>query len=105
MLAVLASPVLTAGGLVTLLEPPQHIGTSAFLLGSFLLIDRAPGWRFTAPLVGLILLAGQVGDATVLYVGVPAVLLVGAYHVLGLAEPAGGCGGTSPRASTARGSG
>ena len=82
VLAVLASPVLTAGGLVTLLEPPQHIGTSAFLLGSFLLIDRAPGWRFTAPLVGLILLAGQVGDATVLYVGVPAVLLVGAYHVL-----------------------
>jgi hypothetical protein len=82
VLAVLAAPALTGAGVATLLEAPQHIGTSAFLLGSFLLIDRAPGGRLTAPLVGLILLAGQVGDATVLYVGVPAVVLVCAYHVL-----------------------
>lgn len=82
VLAVLAAPVLTGAGLATLLAAPQHIGTSAFLLGSFLLIDRALGWRYTAPLVGLILLAGQVGDATVRYVGVPAVVLVCAYHAL-----------------------
>jgi hypothetical protein len=53
-----------------------------FLLGSFLLIDRAPGWRFTPPLLAAILVAGQIGDATVLYVAVPAVLLVSAYRVL-----------------------
>jgi hypothetical protein len=82
VLAVLAAPALTEPGVATLLEAPQHIGTTAFLLGSFLLIDRAPGWRWTAPVVGLILLTGQVGDATVLYVDVPAVLLVCAYRVL-----------------------
>ena len=82
VLAVLAAPLLSAAGVATLLEAPQHIGTSAFMLGCFLLIDRAPGWRFTAPLVGVILLIGQVGDATVLYVGVPAVVLVGAYRAV-----------------------
>ena len=82
VLAVLAAPAVTEPGVLTLLEAPQHIGTSAYLLGSFLLIDRAAGRRFTAPLVGVILVAGQLGDATVLYVAVPAVLLVCAYRVL-----------------------
>jgi hypothetical protein len=53
-----------------------------FLLASFLLIDRAPARRFTPPLLAVILCAGQVGDATVLYVAVPAVLLVQAYRIL-----------------------
>jgi hypothetical protein len=82
VLAVMAAPLLTAPGVATLLEAPQHIGTSAYLLGPFLLADRAPRWRLTAPLVGVILLAGQVGDATVLYVAVPAVVLVCAYRAL-----------------------
>jgi hypothetical protein len=81
-LAVLAAPLITSAGVAILLEAPQHLGTAAFLLGSFLLIDRAPTWRFTAPLAGAILCAGQVGDATVLYVAVPAVVLVCAYRVL-----------------------
>lgn len=80
--AVLVGPLVTGQGVAILLQKPDHIGTSAFLLGSFLLIDRAPGWRFTPPLLLLILCAGQLGDATVLYVAVPAVVLVCAYRVL-----------------------
>jgi hypothetical protein len=82
VLAVLAVPVVTWPGVATLLEAPQHVGTAAYLLGPLLLIDRAREWRFTAPLAGLILFAGQIGDATVLYVAVPTVMLVCAYHVL-----------------------
>ena len=52
------------------------------MLVSFLLIDRAPGRRFTPPLLCAILCAGQIGDATVRYVAVPAILLVCAYRVL-----------------------
>jgi hypothetical protein len=80
--AVLAAPVVTQQGASILLYAPDHIGTTAFLLFSFLLIDRAPGRRFTPPLLAVILCAGQVGDGTVLYVGVPAVLLVCLYRVL-----------------------
>ncbi len=82
VVAVLAAPNITDQGASILLEGPDHIGTSVFLLGSFLLIDRVPGRRFTPPLLAAILVAGQIGDATVLYVAVPAVLLVSAYRVL-----------------------
>jgi hypothetical protein len=80
--AVLAAPVVTQQGASILLEKPDHIGTSVFLLVSFLLIDRAADRRFTPPLLAVILCAGQVGDGTVLYVGVPAVLLMCLYRVL-----------------------
>jgi len=80
--AVLAAPVVTQQGASILLEAPDHIGTAAFLLFSFLVIDRAPGRRFAPPLLAAILCAGQVGDGTVLYVAVPAVLLVCLYRVL-----------------------
>jgi hypothetical protein len=82
VIAVLAAPLLTRTGVSFLLEEPDHTGTSAIMLASFLLIDRAPGRRFTPPLLGAILGLGQVGDATVRYVAVPAVLLVCAYRVL-----------------------
>jgi len=82
VLAVLAVPLVTLPGVSILTGTPNHFGTSAIMLGSFILIDRAPDRRFTAPLLGAILCAGQVGDATVLYVAVPAVLVVCAYHVL-----------------------
>ena len=51
VIAVLAAPIVTQQGVSILLAVPDHIGTSAFLLGSFLLIDRAPGRRFTPPLL------------------------------------------------------
>jgi hypothetical protein len=82
VVTVLAVPLLTTSSVPLLLESPDHIGTSAFMLASFLLIDRAPGWRFTAPLVCVILCAGQLSDLTVRYVAVPAVVLVCGYRVL-----------------------
>jgi hypothetical protein len=82
VIAVLAAPLLAPQGVYTLLELPDHTGTAAILLFSFLLIDRAPGRRFTPPLLCAILIAGQLSDATVLYVAVPTVLVVCAYRVL-----------------------
>jgi hypothetical protein len=82
VVAVLAAPLVTNSGVGLLLEKPNHFGTSAFLVGSFLLIDRAPGRRFTSPLLCAILCAGQLGDATVRYIAVPTILVVCAYRVL-----------------------
>jgi hypothetical protein len=82
VIAVLGSPLLTRSGVSFLLEEPDHTGTSAIMLVSFLLVDRAPGRRFTPPLLCAILCAGQIGDATVRYVAVPAILLVCAYRIL-----------------------
>jgi hypothetical protein len=82
VIAVLASPLLTLRGVSILLSAPDHTGTSAIILASFLLIDRAPGQRFTPPLLCAILCAGQIGDESVRYVAVPAILLVCAYRIL-----------------------
>ena len=82
VIAVLAAPLFTTSSVALLLEEPDHIGTSAFLMASFLLIDRAPDRRFTAPLLCVILCAGQLSDLTVRYVAVPAVLLVCGYRAL-----------------------
>jgi hypothetical protein len=82
VVTVLAVPLLAALTVFALLEEPDHIGTSMFLLVTFLLIDRGPDRRFTAPLVGLILCAGQFSDDTVRYVAVPAVVLVCGYRAL-----------------------
>ena len=82
VITVLAAPLILAPGVILLLEVPDHFGTSVFLLGSFLLIDKAAGRWFTAPLAGVILWVGQLGDATVRYIAVPAILVVCAYRVL-----------------------
>ena len=82
VVAVLAAPLLALPTVWVLLEEPDHIGTSLFLLLSFLLIDRVPDRPFTAPLVCLILCAGELSDLTVRYVAVPAVVLVCGYRVL-----------------------
>jgi hypothetical protein len=65
-----------------LLGAPDHIGTSVFLLVSFLLIDRVPARWYTPPLLLAILCAGQIGDATVRYVAVPAVVVVCGYRAV-----------------------
>ena len=90
VIAVLAAPMLTTQSVGYLLEQPDHTGTVAILLLSFLLIDRAPGWRFTPLLLGMILVAGQVGDATVRYTAVPAIFVVCAYRVLAAGKIRGG---------------
>jgi hypothetical protein len=82
VVAVMAVPLLTVPTVPVLLEEPDHIGTTMFLLVTFLLIDRVPERRFTAPLVALILCAGQLSDLTVRYVAVPAVVVVCGYRVL-----------------------
>jgi hypothetical protein len=82
VVAVLAAPLLFLPQVWVLLEEPDHIGTAVFMLAPILLIDRAPGRRFTAPLVGVILAAGQFSDLTVRYVAVPAIVLVCLYRVL-----------------------
>jgi len=65
-----------------LLGAPDHTGTSVFLLVSFLLIDRVPARRYTSLLLLAILCAGQIGDATVLYVAVPAVVVACGYRAV-----------------------
>jgi hypothetical protein len=82
VIAVLASPLLILTNVGIPLEAPDHMGTSAFLLVCFLLIERVPSKRYTAPLLCLILCAGQLGDATVRYIAVPAIVLVCAYRLL-----------------------
>jgi hypothetical protein len=105
---VLAGPVLTGPSLRLVLEEPDHIGTSVFVLGSLLLADLmarqragllggsegssppepAAAYRSSrrsaviALLVCVILTAGQFSDMTVRYVAVPAVVLVCGYRAL-----------------------
>ncbi len=74
--------VMTAGladSFIFLLKP-DHAATSAFLLACFLLIDRAPSRWFTPLVLFVILCAGQIGDALVLYVAVPTIILVSLYR-------------------------
>jgi hypothetical protein len=82
VVAVLAVPLLNTQTVWVLLEEPDHIGTSMFILVSFLLIDRVPDRRFTAPLICVILCVGQFSDLTVRYVAVPAIVLVCGYRML-----------------------
>ncbi len=82
VIAVLAAPLLTSAGVGIVLEEPDHTGTSAIVLLCLLLIDRAVGRYFAPVLLCAVLCAGQIGDATVLYVGVPTVLVVSAYRAL-----------------------
>jgi hypothetical protein len=82
VVAVLAAPLLYTPTVWVLLEEPDHIGTSMFVLVSFLLIDRVPDRWFTAPLICVILCAGQLSDLTIRYVLVPAIVLVCGYRML-----------------------
>jgi hypothetical protein len=81
VLAVLAAPIF-GGATYLVLEEPDHIGTGVFIIGSFLLIDRLTGRWFTAPLLLVILCAGQFSDLTVRYVAVPAIVIVCGYRAL-----------------------
>jgi hypothetical protein len=78
---VLAVPLLSAFGVWTLVEEPDHPGTSVFMLACALVVNRLPdlpppraarSWRVPV-VVCVILVAGELGDATVTYVAVPAI--------------------------------
>ncbi|MGH3264537.1 MAG: hypothetical protein ACRDNS_21365, partial [Trebonia sp.] len=82
VLAVLAAPVF-AGTMFLVVEEPDHIGTSVFIIGSFLLVDRLSARRVAGPLLLLaVLSAGQFEDLIVRYVAVPTIVLVCAYRAL-----------------------
>ena len=82
VVAMLSIPLMSLLSLWLLLEEPDHTGTPAFLLAAVLLIDRLADRRFTAPLVGVLLCVGEIGDATVEYVIVPAIVLACALRLL-----------------------
>ncbi len=82
VVAVLAAPTLIAVNVWLPLGIPDHTGTAVFLLIPCLLVDRVPDRWFTAPLLAFLLCAGQIGDVTVRYVAVPAIVGVCAYRVL-----------------------
>ena len=82
VVAVMAAPLLVHANVSTLLGQPDHTGTAAILLAAFLLIDRFPGRGFTSPLLCAILCAGQIGDDTIRFVAVPAIVVVSVYRVL-----------------------
>jgi hypothetical protein len=82
VVTVMAAPLLALQSVKTLLEEPDHTGTSVFILVAFLLIDQAVRPRarlrtaISAPLLCVILCAGEFSDLTVRYVAVPAIVLV-----------------------------
>jgi hypothetical protein len=81
VVAVIGAPDLVNGSRWLSIGLPDHTGTTVFLLLGCLLVDRALGWRWTAPLLCLLLCAGQVGDVTVRYVYIPAIALVCALQI------------------------
>ena len=87
VVAVLAAPILVRSDRWVPLGLPDHTGTTVFTLLSVLLVDRARSWRFTPPLLCLILCAGQLSDVTVRYVAVPAIVLVCLYQALRAPAP------------------
>jgi hypothetical protein len=88
VVAVLAAPIFQTTDSWIPISLPDHTGTSVFLLLPFLLIDRADrdnrasAARYTAPLLCLILAAGQLSDVTVRFVAVPAIVVVCGYRLL-----------------------
>ncbi len=74
VVAVIGAPELVPAHRWLAIGLPDHTGTTVFLLLGARLIDRALGWRWTAPLLCLLLGAGQLGDVTVRYVYVPAIV-------------------------------
>lgn len=74
--ALLAVPLFGGSLAGTLLGPPDHLGTAVFLLGAYLLCDRAAGRKGATWCLFALLVLGQLGDATVKYVGVLPVVVV-----------------------------
>jgi hypothetical protein len=96
--AILLIPLASPYGVSLLLEQPDHIGTSAFLLAAFLWADaagRCGGWRDgrfvrLAPFaVFAVCTAGILSDDTVTYIAVPAVAMVCGLRGLQARRPLG----------------
>jgi hypothetical protein len=72
---IMIAPQVGAGSSVLLLEP-DHTGTGVPLLLTFILLDRAPRRWWVPAAIGLMLVWGQIGDWTVLAMGVLPVVVV-----------------------------
>jgi hypothetical protein len=96
--AILLVPLASPYGVSLLMEQPDHVGTSAFLLAAFLLADlagRRQGWRDGRAVrllpfaVLAVCTAGILGDDTVTYVAVPALAAVCGLRALQAGRPLG----------------
>jgi hypothetical protein len=65
----------------TLLESPDHVGTSALVLLTWLLLDRAPRRWYVPPAITFLLVCGVVSDNTVVVTGVLPLLSVCAVRI------------------------
>ena len=65
----LSAPLCFGGIASLLLEMPNHLGTAAFILFAFLLYARYADRRAAAFILCALLVAGQIGDETVRYIG------------------------------------
>jgi hypothetical protein len=65
----------------TLLESPDHVGTSALVLLTWLLLDRAPRRWYVPPAITFLLVCGVVSDNTVAVTGVLPLLSVCAVRI------------------------
>ena len=72
---IMIAPQVGPGAYVLLLEP-DHTGTGVPLLLTFILLDRAPRRWWVPAAIGLLLVWGQIGDQTVLAMGVLPVVVV-----------------------------
>jgi hypothetical protein len=74
-LAVMAVPV-PGSSFQTLLDSPDHTGTSIGVLLALIVVDRWPRDRATAWVVGAVLAAGQISDPLVVVIGAVPMLFV-----------------------------
>jgi hypothetical protein len=74
--AFLTFPLFEQGLTGSLLESPDHIGTMVFVMGAYLLCDRAAGRKGATWCLFVLLVLGQLGDATVKYVAVLPIVVV-----------------------------
>jgi hypothetical protein len=93
VVAVLVAPLASPYGVSLLLEQPDHVGTSLFLLACFALIGlsargRIRPWPAAFGVFALCTL-GILGDDTVTYVAVPAIALVCGARALAARRPLG----------------
>lgn len=73
---MLTGPLFHGALISTLVQVPDHCGTVIFALVSFTLVNRFPERRWAPWALLVVLILGQLGDATVRYVAVPALLVV-----------------------------
>lgn len=79
---LLAAPLCFGGQAYLLLEMPTHLGTAAYLMFAFLVYVRWNGYLGGAVGLLAVLAVGQFEDATILYVGITAIVLIAASCVV-----------------------